>query len=537
MTSQIDNVADGYPDYDGPLLPNLDRFDVSRLLDPASLRALAVMVAAIVLVLAERTPRLYSYVIGAVLIVSGVRMLLHLRSDDDRRGQLAAALALLATGIVLVVWPGQTTETVARIVGAALVGAGLLRLIGPMLRLRAPAEDRLIEVVSGGFLVVSGIAVLVVPLVLGRVAIGVVALLWFVEGLATLVTNLRRDVDHSVDMSSRGRLVNWVEHRPNTASDRDQLYQKLFFEGSAAQRRLSRFFILMAFATIIASYGVATNSTATVIGAMLVAPLMTPLMGTTVSLVMGWRRRALMSIIVAAGGILVAVGLGYVIGATLPFDIAITNPQVSSRISPTLADLAIAVAAGAAGAFGLSRPDVSDALPGVAIAISLVPPLAVTGLMLADRELDAAWGSTLLFTTNMVAILLAGAATFVLTGIAPIGRILENRRQVQSSLTMVGALGILVVGVLAVSSQRINHESFNRQTVTDAVDSWLVGTDLTLADSTISKSSVEVVVTGSDQPPSVEDLGPQLESDLGRSVAVTIVWVPNQTFTYDGSGG
>lgn len=363
----------------------------------------------------------------------------------------------------------------------------------------------------------------------------VIATAWLIDGVATLVTSLRGTTLNSE--SGVNRFVDWIETRPNTVGDRAELYGKLFYEGSEAQRRVSRFFMLMAFATVIAGYGVASNSTAAVIGAMLVAPLMTPLMGTTVSLVMGWRRRALMSVVMAAGGIAVAVGLGYVIGATLPFDLSpVTNPQISGRISPNLADLAIAIAAGAAGAFGLSRPDVSDALPGVAIAISLVPPLAVTGLMLADNEFDAAWGSSLLFTTNMLAILLAGAVTFVLTGIVPIGQIIQNRRQVQSSLTLVGTLAILVIGVLSLSSQRINNEAFNRQAVTDATNAGLVGTDLTFVESTIQQSSIEIIVTGASQPPSIDTLGPQIESAVNRSVEVTVVWVPNQAFTYKPTG-
>lgn len=448
-----------YADYEGPLLPSAGGSDLSRLLDPASLRAFAVIVGSLVLIIADRTPQLCAWVIGGVLIVSGLRTSAGVRSARDGRwSRLAMSLTLVAAGLALLVWPGHTVVNVARIAGAAIVAAGMLRIVRPWLGVRARSSDRLIEVVTGVFLVATGVAVLAVPVVLGRLAIGIIAVVWLIDGLATLVTSLRGTADSS--LSGVDRFVEWVDHRPNTAGDRVQLYDRLFYEGDAAQRRLSRFFMLMAFATIIAGFGVASNSTATVIGAMLVAPLMTPLMGTTVSLVMGWRRRALMSMIVASGGIVVAVGLGYVIGATFPFDLSpITNPQISSRISPTLVDLGIAIAAGSAGAFGLSRPDVSDALPGVAIAISLVPPLAVTGLMLADSEFDAAFGSSLLFTTNMLAILLAGAVTFVVTGIVPIMQIMQNRRQVQSSLTLVGTLAVLVVGVLAVSKPGLCHRS------------------------------------------------------------------------------
>jgi uncharacterized hydrophobic protein (TIGR00271 family) len=264
---------------------------------------------------------------------------------------------------------------------------------------------------------------------------------------------------------------------------------------------------------------------------------MTPLMATTVALVMGWPRRASMSLTVAASGVALTIALGFVVGATLPFDLLPTsNAQISSRISPTLADLAIAIAAGAAGAVGLSRPDVSDALPGVAIAISLVPPLAVTGLLISDGDYSDALGAFLLFSTNMVAILLAGAVTFVLTGVAPIGQIAANRRRVQSSLTLVATLAILIVAVLALTSEHLQAEAFSRTEVTSATEAWLDNTDLALVETTITGSSVALVVAGAQQPPPVEELGRTLDGILGDAVEVTVTWVPSQEFVYEGSG-
>ena len=132
-----------------------------------------------------------------------------------------------------------------------------------------------------------------------------------------------------------------------------------------------------------------------------------------------------------------------------------TNSQVASRITPTIVDLLIAVAAGGAGAFALSRPDVSDSLPGVAIAIALVPPLAVVGLMISQADWISAIGALLLFTTNLVAILLVGGFVFVMTGVVPLFQISSNTDRIKKTLGMVAILALLIVAVLGVSTDQI----------------------------------------------------------------------------------
>jgi hypothetical protein len=92
------------------------------------------------------------------------------------------------------------------------------------------------------------------------------------------------------------------------------------------------------------------------------------------------------------------------------------NSQITGRTSPGLLDLTAAVATGLAGAVGLSRRDVAAVLPGVAIAISLVPPLAVVGVCLGEGDLTSALGALLLFVSNLVALVLAGTILFAALG-------------------------------------------------------------------------------------------------------------------------
>jgi uncharacterized hydrophobic protein (TIGR00271 family) len=177
-----------------------------------------------------------------------------------------------------------------------------------------------------------------------------------------------------------------------------------------------RFYILVAVSTLIASFGLIANSTAVVIGAMLVAPLMTPIFGISLALVRGEAKllgRAARAEIV---GVVAAVTMGFILGLLLG-DIEPT-PEMLSRTRPNLFDLIVAVLAGFAGAYALVDEKISPALPGVAIATAIVPPLANSGLCLALGEVRGGIGSFLLFFANFLSILIVASGTFISSGMA-----------------------------------------------------------------------------------------------------------------------
>ena len=177
-----------------------------------------------------------------------------------------------------------------------------------------------------------------------------------------------------------------------------------------------RFYILVAVSTLIACFGLIANSTAVVIGAMLVAPLMTPIFGISLALVRGepdlLGRAARAEII----GVVAAVSMAFILGSLLG-DIEPTH-EMLSRTRPNLFDLLVAVLAGFAGAFALVNEKISPALPGVAIATAIVPPLANSGLCLALGEIQGGIGSFLLFFANFLSILVVASGTFILYGMA-----------------------------------------------------------------------------------------------------------------------
>lgn len=197
-------------------------------------------------------------------------------------------------------------------------------------------------------------------------------------------------------------------------------------EASSKWRELSReigemakpsgaFYLMVVLSTIIASFGLLANSTAVVIGAMLVAPLMSPIFGIAFGLTTADNRLLARSVAAEVKGVSLAVALAWLIGLVSPH--TAFGPEILSRTAPTLYDIAVAVASGLAGSFALADKRVSPALPGVAIATAIVPPLSVAGLCLSAGRVDLALGALLLFFANLLAIELTAVAYFTVIGV------------------------------------------------------------------------------------------------------------------------
>jgi len=263
---------------------------------------------------------------------------------------------------------------------------------------------------------------------------------------------------------------------PVNVTDIERMRSKLYIvEGADRKAKWSAFWVLLVLASIIASAGVVADSTATVIGAMIVAPLMTPILGSALALVLAERRQLLVNLGLVVSGSLLVIGIGFLVGFVHQVDIlAETNTQVAGRINPTLIDLMGALATGAVGAFALVRSDISDTLPGVAIAISLVPPLAVVGLTLESGAPSQAAGALLLFGTNVAAIIATGTLVLLLYRIRPVAREagVAVGRLGGRSLAAVAA-GVVIVSLpLAIGSHRVVQQSLIIAEAQDAAEEW-----------------------------------------------------------------
>ncbi len=199
------------------------------------------------------------------------------------------------------------------------------------------------------------------------------------------------------------------------------------------------FTVLMLLSSLLASFGLLQNSAAVIIGAMLVAPLMSPLMSFSIALTQGNLRVMRAAFGTALAGILIGLGVAVVGGSVMPLDVA--TGEMLARGEPSLLDMGVALASGAVGAYAMARKDIPSALAGVAIAAALVPPLCTIGLALAFGELALASGATLLFLTNIVSISLAGAGVFAWLGLRP-RRNVHTGRQVLILFIVLGLLAL-----------------------------------------------------------------------------------------------
>lgn len=246
---------------------------------------------------------------------------------------------------------------------------------------------------------------------------------------------------------------------PNLESDEATELSRRLGEGARGDMN---YYVLIVLSAIIASLGLLANSAAVIIGAMLVAPLMTPILALSLGIVLGEPRMLRRGIESTIKGVGAAIALSAF--AALLFHAPETATEILARTRPTLLDLAVALASGAAGAYALARKEVAAALPGVAIAAALMPPVCVVGIGLAQGSGSILGGALLLFLTNLIAITLAGALVFLLLGIRPAPRAEEHqqwfRRGLSLSLELLVAISILLAVIMlqagrASSEQRL----------------------------------------------------------------------------------
>ncbi len=174
------------------------------------------------------------------------------------------------------------------------------------------------------------------------------------------------------------------------------------------------YLILTVGSCAIATFGLLSNSTAVIIGAMIIAPLMLPIRGLAFGALKGngmLFRRGLAALTI---GTVLAVVLAWMLGKLV--GIASFDSEVLARSEPTLLDLGIAVAAGGISGYAKVQPKISESLAGTAIAVALMPPLCVIGLGLSQANWNLSQGAMLLYLTNLLGITLSCMVTFLLAG-------------------------------------------------------------------------------------------------------------------------
>jgi uncharacterized hydrophobic protein (TIGR00271 family) len=175
------------------------------------------------------------------------------------------------------------------------------------------------------------------------------------------------------------------------------------------------FYLMVVLSVAMASFGLIMDSAAIIIGSMLIAPVLYPILSTAMGFIIFNDTLTLKSAKTLIKSMVVAIATAFVIGLIFGDAEFVRNAaEIQTRTSIGINHILVAIVAGLASAFALVKPKMSETLPGIAISVSLVPPLAVTGVGLAIFDLGIAKGSFSLFIVNVIGVLIASALVFSL---------------------------------------------------------------------------------------------------------------------------
>ena len=455
------------------------------------------------------------------------------------RTAMGVVLVIAALLLVLDDLPFSTVIGAALVLRGLLVGANVLTPRG-----RSARRD---GVVMAASLVVFGVVVVVVPdtavlavragLGIGSMALGGIVLnMGLRQGAAGAESHQGHPATSPLDHRGAPALVNdWLVNRRLAAEDRAGLVETMFFEAPNKASKLASFWVMMVLATGIASFAVIQDSTAVVIGAMLVAPLMTPIMGVSAAAVNGWPTRLARSLVLVVAAAAAAVVVAWLIASWLPSvgDIN-TNTQIASRVEPSLLDFCIAVFAGAAGAYATVDPRVSSSLSGVAIAVALVPPLSVVGITLEQGAYGEAQGALLLFGTNVVSIVLAAVTVFVLMGFAALPPDREQRENLRRVVGVFGLGALVILVPLSLTSEDVWTEAADEGATHDVVTAWLPDDgSVQYVDVEAEGDRISVTLSGPELPGDTDGLLDDLSDKLGYRPKLSLRLVPSTVTEID----
>ncbi len=296
------------------------------------------------------------------------------------------------------------------------------------------------------------------------------------------------------------------------------------------------FFVLILLSSGIALYGLLQNSGAVIIGAMLVAPLMSPIIAMGMSMVRGDLKRLGVAAQTTTQGVLLAISVGAVLTFLSP--IRGTTNEIMARVSPNLLDLSIAFLSGAAGGYAMTRKNIAAALPGVAIAAALVPPLAVVGYGLATADLSIATGALLLFLTNLVAIILAASLVFLALDFLSPEK--QTWREVMRGLKVTVVFLVVVVIILGMVTYKTVAQQHRLRAIDTVLNQGLYSKSFEPLDIKITGNKngylIKAKLLSFDHPLTSQELdrlGKELESAVGAPVSLDLQSIPAHESSVD----
>ncbi|MAT60118.1 MAG: hypothetical protein CMH41_00430 [Micrococcales bacterium] len=507
------------------------------IVNPATSKgALLVLAGMFILVAPDASAPIVRLALSAGLILFGFTEIwsaIRHWSDVGFTGVLLALLSILTGTSILFLT--DAVGLMLRFVGIYLLLRGLaagLRLL--FRRSRSVVYD----VIAAGVQTSLGIMLLFVPEAIAQASIGIIAVgAVSLGGVMVLYGAKSNDVHTDMDAGTLMTISkSWFKRSDLGFERRAEIAEGLYFEAPDKGQKLSSWWTMLGLSVAIATYAILQDSTAVVIGAMLIAPLMTPILGAAGAIVNGRKARLVSSLLMVFLGASAAILLAFIIGNWSPDYIPLdSNTQITSRTSPNVVDMAIALAAGAAGAFATINRRVAGGLAGVAIAVALVPPLGVVGLTLEEGAWSDAWGAFLLFLTNLVAILLSATLIFVLGGWTSIRRLRSNASSIALTTGTVFSAAMVILLPLLFTSQGLISESRNQSTASATVNEWVADNapELTVARVESVGAEVTIAVAGPQAFPDPASLAAELQDDFDQPVTIKVVLTPTQVTQYD----
>jgi len=294
-----------------------------------------------------------------------------------------------------------------------------------------------------------------------------------------------------------------------------------------------RFAALIVLSSSIAAVGLLADSAAVVIGAMLVAPLMTPILAAAGATVKADNRELVISLMIIALGTLLAIAVGYAVSAIASDAVRGTADlpgEVKARTFPGLLDLGIAVTAGAAAGYILPRRSATSAAPGVGIAVALVPPLATVGITFELGARSESGNALLLYLTNLSAIIFTASIMLVLAGFRPRQRV--SRRALLLRVTVTLSAVIAVAIPLTLHTRSTVEDSRLRGAVADAVAEWDSAARVIelVVDAVDGEARVDLLVAGPNDPREVWTLAQRIRDDFGGPVELNMQYEQDLRF-------
>ncbi len=274
---------------------------------------------------------------------------------------------------------------------------------------------------------------------------------------------------------TKGEMDYATSHIPLFAHADTERYHELFTALREEARTSATFVVLMVLSTLLATVGLFLNSSSVVIGAMLLAPLMQPI----VAYAMGLLRfdtdlflNGLRSVII---GVMLVLATSMSLAYLLPFHDV--TPEIAGRLHPTLLDLIVAIVSGVAAAYAKNNPKIIGSLAGVSIAVALVPPISTSGIGLGWGNLQIFQSAFLLFLTNFAGIVFAAALTFMVLGFSPVhraknGLILSLLVVVLISVPLTYTFSLMVKD--ANIKERLQTETFHIANLTVRIENLLI---------------------------------------------------------------